>query len=407
MARIIKVIKASAPSKFVRKKVAAYARVSSDKDSMHQSLSAQISYFSDLIQRNPEWEFVRIYADEAKTGTKDTREEFQNMLCDCREGKINLIITKSVSRFARNTLTMLEVVRELKAINIDVYFEKENIHSISGDGELMLTILASFAQAESLSVSENCKWRVRKSYAEGESINLRFLYGYDISGRSISINEFEAQIVRQIFNYYISGIGATRIANDLRTRDVKRPRGGVWTSAKVMKIIKNEKYVGDSLLQKRYVSNHLEKRLVNNNGALPQYYVRNSHPAIVSREIFDEANKILKERTAGVASKKVTRSQLRGLVKCTECGKYYRRKHNHGRVYLVCGSVIDYGKDACKSKYVRESRLIELLKRTLGIDCLEKDLIRKQIQTVLINSDGSVTINLVSGKSIYFEEGCE
>ncbi|MBP1920646.1 recombinase family protein [Youngiibacter multivorans] len=407
MARIIRVIKASAPSKFVKKKVAAYARVSSDKDSMHQSLSAQISYFSDLIQRNPEWEFVRIYADEAKTGTKDTREEFQNMLSDCREGKIDLIITKSVSRFARNTLTMLEVVRELKALNIDVYFEKENIHSISGDGELMLTILASFAQAESLSVSENCKWRVRKSYAEGESINLRFIYGYDISGRSISINEFEAQIVRRIFNDYISGIGATRIANDLRTQDVKRPRGGVWTSAKVMKIIKNEKYVGDSLLQKRYVSNHLEKKLINNNGALPQYYVRNSHPAIVSREIFDEANKILKERTAGVASKKVTWSPLRGLVKCTECGKYYRRKHNHGRVYLVCGSVIDYGKDACKSKYVRESRFTELLKRTLGIDCLEKDLIRKQIQTVLINSDGSITINLVSGKSIYFEEGCE
>ncbi|MBP1920840.1 recombinase family protein [Youngiibacter multivorans] len=407
MTRIIRVIKASAPSKLYKKKVAAYARVSSDKDSMHQSLSAQISYFSDLIQRNPEWEFVRIYADEAKTGTKDTREEFQNMLSDCREGKIDLIITKSVSRFARNTLTMLEVVRELKALNIDVYFEKENIHSISGDGELMLTILASFAQAESLSVSENCKWRVRKSYAEGESINLRFMYGYDISGRSISINEFEAQIVRQIFNDYISGIGATRIANDLRTRDVKRPRGGVWTSAKVMKIIKNEKYVGDSLLQKRYVSNHLEKKLINNNGALPQYYVRNSHPALVSREIFDEANKILKEKTAGVASKKVTRSPLRGLVKCTECGKYYRRKHNHGRVYLVCGSVIDYGKDACSSKYVRESRLIELLKSTLRIDFLDKDLIRKQIQTVLINSDGSGTINLVSGKSIYLGEGCE
>ena len=407
MARIIRVIKASAPSKFVKKKVAAYARVSSDKDSMHQSLSTQISYFSDLIQRNPEWEFVRIYADEAKTGTKDTREEFQNMLSDCREGKIDLIITKSVSRFARNTLTMLEVVRELKALNIDVYFEKENIHSISGDGELMLTILASFAQAESLSVSENCKWRVRKSYAEGESINLRFIFGYDISGRSISINEFEAQIVRQIFNDYISGIGATRIANDLRTRDVKRPRGGVWTSAKVMKIIKNEKYVGDSLLQKRYVSNHLEKKLINNNGALPQYYVRNSHPALVSREIFDEANKILKERTEGGASKKATRSPLRGLIKCAECGKYYRRKYNHGRVYLVCGSVIDYGKDACTSKYVRESRFIELLKSTLGIDCLDNEFIKKKIQTVLINPDGALTIQFVSGKSVYLEEGCE
>jgi len=406
MTRIIRVIKASAPPKFYKKKVAAYARVSSDKDSMHQSLSTQISYFSDLIQKNPEWEFVRIYADEAKTGTKDTREEFQNMLSDCRDGKINLIITKSVSRFARNTLTMLEVVRELKALNIDVYFEKENIHSISGDGELMLTILASFAQAESLSVSENCKWRVRKSYAEGESINLRFMYGYDISGRSISINEFEAQIVRQIFNDYIGRIGATRIANGLRARDVKRPRGGAWTSAKVMKIIKNEKYVGDSLLQKRYVSNHLEKKLVNNNGALPQYYVRNSHPAIVSREIFDEANRILQNRTEGGSSKKTMENPLKGLLKCTECGKYYRRKHNNGRVYLVCGSLIDYGKDACSSKYVRESRFLELLNRTLGNGCLDKVMIRKQVQTVLVSPNGALTFNLVSGKSKYFEEGC-
>jgi len=296
MTRIIREIKASAPIKLRKRRVAAYARVSSDKDSMHQSLSAQISYFSDYIQKNPEWEFVRIYADEAKTGTKDTRDEFQRMMSDCRDGKIDLIITKSVSRFARNTVMMLEVVRELKALNIDVYFEKENIHSISGDGELMLTILASFAQAESLSVSENCKWRIRKSYAEGESLNLRFIYGYEVSGRTIKINDHEAQIVRQIFSDYVSGIGATRIANELRNREILRPRGGVWTSAKVMKIIKNEKYIGDSLLQKRFVSDHLSKRLITNTGELPQYYVSNSHTAIVSRETFNQAQEILNNR---------------------------------------------------------------------------------------------------------------
>ncbi|EYE89105.1 resolvase, partial [Fervidicella metallireducens AeB] len=160
-----------------KKRVAAYARVSSGKDAMLHSLSAQISYYSSFIQKHIEWEFAGVYADEAITGTKDERPEFQRMLDDCRMGKIDMIITKSISRFARNTVTLLETVRELKDLNVDVYFEKENIHSLSGDGELMLTILASFAQEESRSVSENIKWRIRKGFKEGELVNLRFMYG--------------------------------------------------------------------------------------------------------------------------------------------------------------------------------------------------------------------------------------
>lgn len=407
MTRIIREIKPSAPVRLKKTRVAAYARVSSDKDSMHQSLSAQISYFSDFIQKNPEWEFVRIYADEAKTGTKDTREEFQRMLNDCREGKIDKIITKSVSRFARNTVTMLEVIRELKSLNIDVYFEKENIHSISGDGELMLTILASFAQAESLSVSENCKWRIRKSYAEGESLSLRFIYGYNISGKNIEINEEEAQIVRQIFNDYISGVGATKIAKDLRIKDIQRPRGGVWTSAKVMKIIKNEKYKGDSLLQKRFVSEHLNKRLVNNTGELTQYYVTNSHPAIVPRETFSQAQEILNNRLQHAPANKTTENQFRGLLKCTECGKYYRRKNNHGRSYQVCGSVLEFGKGSCSARYLRESYLIDLLKRTLNVDYLDGEILKETLKQVHVKPDGALIITMTNGESVYLGEGCE
>jgi site-specific DNA recombinase len=207
MERVVRKISALAPVIPKKKRVAAYARVSSGKDAMLHSLSAQVSYYSDYIQKHREWQFAGVYADEALTGTKDDRAEFQRLLNDCRDGKIDMVITKSISRFARNTVTMLETLRELKLINVDVYFEKENIHSISGDGELMLTILASFAQAESLSVSENCKWRIRKRFQAGEIANLRFMYGYNIKKGEITVDHKEAEIVRMIFADYISGMG--------------------------------------------------------------------------------------------------------------------------------------------------------------------------------------------------------
>jgi site-specific DNA recombinase len=184
--RSIKRVEPSMPQIPVRKRVAAYARVSSGKDAMLHSLSAQVSYYSGYIQRRRGWEYVGVYADEALTGTKDERPEFQRLMNDCRDGKIDMVITKSIARFARNTVTMLEAVRELKSLGVDVYFEKENIHSLSGDGEVMLTILASYAQEESRSVSENCKWRVRKMFAQGRTNN-GVMLGYRlIDGLSIS-----------------------------------------------------------------------------------------------------------------------------------------------------------------------------------------------------------------------------
>ena len=181
MQRKITRVEQSLPALPVLKRVAAYARVSTAKDAMLHSLSAQVSYYSSLIQQNPEWLFSGVYCDEGLTGTKDARPGFQQMLDDCRAGKIDMVITKSISRFARNTLILLDTVRELKSLNVDVYFEEQNIHSISGDGELMLTILASYAQEESRSVSENCKWRIRERYKQGEIVSLRYLYGYRIN----------------------------------------------------------------------------------------------------------------------------------------------------------------------------------------------------------------------------------
>lgn len=194
---IIKVEKKAAILR--KKRVAAYARVSSGKDAMLHSLSAQVSYYSEMIQSHTGWEYVGVYADEALTGTKDNRAQFQQMLEDCRMGKVDMIISKSISRFARNTVTMLETVRELKTYNVEVYFEKENINSLSGDGELMLTILASFAQEESLSVSENCKWRVRNQFKEGRPSSTTML-GYKLVDGKLEIVPEEAKTVRPASN---------------------------------------------------------------------------------------------------------------------------------------------------------------------------------------------------------------
>lgn len=223
MERIIKQVEFKFPvntNKITR--VSAYARVSSGKDAMLHSLSAQISYYSNLIQNHKGWLYCGVYADEAKTGTRDSRENFQRMLVDCRAGKIDLVITKSISRFARNTVTLLETVRELKSLGVDVYFEEQNIHTMSAEGELMMTILASYAQEESRSASENQKWRIRKEYEKGNDVNLRFLFGYKISKGFIEPDTITAPIVVELFNRYVEGASFSELAKDLNKRTKRR-----------------------------------------------------------------------------------------------------------------------------------------------------------------------------------------
>ena len=214
-----------------KKQVAAYARVSSGKDAMLHSLSAQVSYYNDLIQKEDGWEFVGVYADEAITGTKEGRADFQRMLTDCRNGKIDMIITKSISRFARNTVTLLETVRMLKALEVDVFFEEQNIHTMSADGELMLTILASYAQEESRSASENQKWRIKKNFEEGMPWCGRTL-GYRIRDGQYYIIPDEAEIVRRIYREYLDGAGPNGIANRL-TEDGTPHGTGVFGSRRL------------------------------------------------------------------------------------------------------------------------------------------------------------------------------
>ncbi|MEG1406943.1 MAG: recombinase family protein [Ruthenibacterium sp.] len=362
MRKVTKIDVAAATSTAAKKRVAAYARVSTGKDAMLHSLSAQVDFYSKFIRRNADWEYCGVYADEAYTGTKDERPEFQRMLTDCRAGKLDMILTKSISRFARNTVTTLETIRELKLQGIDVWFERENIHSLSEDGEFLLTLLSSFAEEESLSASENQKWRVHKDFKEGKPTHTR-LMGYELVGDTFVIIPKEAEVVRLIYHLYLSGLGTTAIAKELNTRAISSKNGGLWYESVIGNILKNEKYVGDMRLQKTFVKDHISKKQMKNEGQLPQYYVQNAHEAIIDRETFNEVQAEIQWRTENRKSGKPAQDRyfFTGKIVCGQCGKHYRRKITGGKVVWICATFNRLGKAYCASQQIPEKILQELV----------------------------------------------
>ena len=349
-------------------RVAAYARVSSGKDAMLHSLSAQVSYYSNLIQNHSGWQYVGVYADEALTGTKENRENFQRLLTDCRSGKVDMIITKSISRFARNTVTLLETVRELKNMGVDVFFEEQNIHSLSADGELMLTILASYAQEESLSASENQKWRIRRNFENGMPWNGTML-GYRYEEGTLVVEPAEAEIVSRIFTEYLGGSGMTAIAKRLNADGIPTRFGNDWGKTSVGKVLQNYAYTGNLLLQKYRRMDHLTKRDEPNNGELPKYHITDAHEAIISLRSFNAVQEEMKRRAAkhthpGVKHKEYPFS---GKITCAGCGKHYRRKVKENGPVWICTTYNTYGKTACPSKAIPESILEAIADEVGGI----------------------------------------
>lgn len=406
MGRIIRKLEQSRCIFPKRKRVAAYTRVSSGKEAMLHSLSAQVSYYSEIIQNNPQWEYAGVYIDEAMTGTKDLRAEFQRMIADCKAGKIDMIITKSVSRFARNTVTMLEIVRELKTIGVDVFFEKENIHSMSGDGELMLTILSSFAQEESLSVSENCKWRIRDKFKQGIPVNFK-IFGYKFENGILKVNPEEAEIVKKIFNDYADGKGFNLIAKELNEMGVRTLNGKEWRKGGVERILKNEKYLGDMLLQKVYSSDHLTKRKCVNNGELPRYLVKDDHEPIIDRSTFDKVQNIMKLRSSiyGCKDRGFKTYPFSGKIKCGTCGKNFRRKTNNAgtkyeKTVWICTTYDTKGKKFCNAKQIPEHILIELINSILEISDFDQSVFEKKIREIYVPEQGSVVFKLNNGQTI-------
>lgn len=379
-----------------KKRVAAYARVSSGKDAMLHSLKAQIDYYHDYINRNPEWTFAGIYADEAKTGTKNSREQFRLLLEDCRAGKIDMVVTKAISRFARNTVTLLETVRELQRLGIDVYFEEQNIYTLSADGELMLTLLASFAQEESLSASENQKWRIRKGFEQGKASTCTML-GYRLVDGEITVVPDEAEIVRRIFELYHSGYGTQKIANILNEEGYRTVKGVEWRASKVRSVLQNEKYSGDLLLQKVFVRDHVSKARVYNRGELPQYLVEDDHEAIVDKHTFQTVQAIMAQRAVEYARPHGQETAFSRKIRCGICGKNYRRKTTAYNVVWCCSTFNTKGKKYCASKVIPEATLQAAAAEVMGTKHLDENAFRAQIDHIEAFSDNLLHFVFVSG----------
>jgi len=355
--------------KAVHKKirVCAYARVSTDSDAQAESFENQVSTYERMIMANPEYEFVAVYADQGITGRSENRPEFQHMIADCKAGKIDLIITKSISRFARNTTTVLKVTRELKELGVGVLFEENNISTMTSEGELMLTVLASFAQEESRSMSENNKWTLKKKFARGEGMvcTSRFL-GYDTDETGdLVINREEAKTVRRIFDLYCSGMGSHRIAKLLNEEGVPTVTGVPWGNTSIRTIIQNEKYKGDFHIQKYYTPEG-KHRTVLNTGEIQSYYVTEDHPAIVSAEQWQQAQEIMiknrKKRNIEKGGEKYqNRYPMSGMLVCPHCGKSLRRRYVYNKkVEWFCSTYIERGKEACKGIRIRDTELTGL-----------------------------------------------
>lgn len=358
------------------KRVAAYCRVSTDKEQQEHSFETQKEMYTDMIMMKPNWQMAGIYADEGITGTiAKKRPDFMRMIEDCRKGKIDLIITKSVSRFSRNNLDCLLYVRELKEMGIPIIFEKEGINTLQVSSELLITLFSGLSQAESESISMNVKIGKRQSLKNG---NVPFSYKSFLGYRKGAdgkpeIDEEQAVIIRRIFSEYLAGKSLLDIAKGLTADEIPTARGKAnWSSARVQSILTNEKYKGDALLQKTYIVDCISKKSKKNNGELPMYYVENNHPAIIERAVFDRVQEEISRRNSKKKVKQVgtktelgkysSKYALSEILYCGNCGTPYRRctwsKNGKKKIVWRCISRLDYGKKYCKdSPSIEESIL--------------------------------------------------
>ncbi|MDE6890405.1 MAG: recombinase family protein [Lachnospiraceae bacterium] len=372
-----------------KRRVAAYARVSTDHEEQQSSYEAQVDYYTKYINRQKGWEFVSVYTDEGITGcSTKKREGFNKMVKDALDGKIDLILTKSVSRFARNTVDSLTTIRSLKEHNVECYFEKENIWTFDGKGELLLTIMSSLAQEESRSISENCTWWQRKRFSDGKfSVAYSRFLGYDRGANGELVpNEKQAAVVRRIYGLFLQGRTPCAIAKILTEERIPTPSGKEkWYGVTVKSILQNEKYKGDALLQKQYTVDFLTKKKKVNRGEVQRYYVEGSHEAIIEPELFDAVQKQIaeyrpeKKRQSGV-------SVFSGRIKCGDCGSWYGPKIWHSndkyrRTIWQCSHKFDGGAK-CTTPHLEETGMKELFLKALNRICTEKDEVMANLEAV-------------------------
>lgn len=399
MTKVRKIEKSNELPRLLR--VAAYARVSTEKDAMLHSLNSQVDFYKEYISKNPQWIFKGVFADYATTGTKEDRREFQALLALCRNKQIDLIITKSISRFARNIVTTLETTRELKRLGIDIYFEEQNLHSLSADGELILTLLANFAQEESRSASENLKWRIRKGFEQGKPWQ-QSITGYKFVSGNFEIIPEEAETVRKIYSLYLSGLGLPAIAKQLESDGVvsKRNRSS-WNINSIRRILTCYTYTGNLILQTTYKNNHIEKRKMQNNGELNKYHVEGTHEAIIPLEQWMIVQAEIKRRDSLINhTSNKNQSLFAGLLICSHCGKHYTRKVNKYGCYYICPTFAQKGKAYCESKQVREEPLIDIAKSMLKKEVLSREDLVENIDRILVCDNNILIFKLKDGTEV-------
>ncbi len=380
-----------------KRRVAGYARVSTDMEDQQSSYAAQCSYYTNYIQSCENWEFVGLYSDEGISATSiRNREGFKRMVEDALAGRIDLIITKSVSRFARNTVDSLSTIRKLKENGCECYFEKENIWTFDSKGELLLTIMSSLAQEESRSISENCTWGMRKRFADGKvSVPFGRFLGYDRGeDGNLVINEEQAKIVRKIYGLFLQGHSPYSIAKKLTAAEIPTPGGKeVWGARVVKSILANEKYKGDALLQKVYTVDFLSKKKKVNTGEVPQYYVEGNHEAIIEPSVFDSVQMLMK---AGNTEKNRNScvKVFSGKIKCGDCGSWYGSKVWHSndkyrRVVWQCNHKFDGGKK-CTTPHLDEEAIKKYFIRALNIFCGEREKITAVFEEINQMQSGKI-----------------
>ncbi len=396
----IRKIEADRPLLIPRKRVAAYARVSMESEKLAHSLSAQVSYYSDLIQSNPEWEYVGVYADSFISGTGTAkRAELQRLLDDCEAGRVDIVLTKSISRFARNTVDLLNIVRHLKSLGISVRFEKENIDSLTADGELMLAILAGFAEEESKSISSNIKWAVQKKYESGKQWHTP-AFGYRWNGETFVVQEEEAAVVRRIFDDFLADVPIKRIQ-----RWVNENGFPSMSNVGITYMLQNEVYKGDVILQKYYTPNPLDHQSKRNKGELPRYYVENNHEPIVSREVWQAVqDKIREAREYNPEVHRIVKpSCFSGKIVCCRCGYNYAKgltKTNRVdglQESWVCMGKIKHKKAFCPSLSIRGDRLRQAVARAMGMEEFDDRAFLAQVDKIITTEGEALEFHFYDG----------
>jgi len=375
-----------------KRRVAAYARVSTDNEEQLTSYEAQVDYYTNYIKGRDDWEFAGVYTDEGITGTNTKkREGFKSMVADALDGKIDLIITKSVSRFARNTVDSLTTIRKLKENSIEVYFEKENIWTFDGKGELLLTIMSSLAQEESRSISENCTWGQRKRFADGKvTVPFNRFLGYDRGpDGNLVVNQEQAKLVQRIYGMFLQGRSPFQIAAALTKEGIPSPGGkDHWNASNIRSILTNEKYKGDALLQKSYTVDFLTKKKKMNEGEIPQYYVRDNHEAIIPPETFEMVQTLMATRKKG-KNRLSSVSIFSSKIKCADCGSWYGPKVWHSndayrKVIWQCNHKFEGEK--CGTPTLTEDKIKELFLRAANKVVDQKEQFIAIYEQVLMKS---------------------